>query len=461
VRPFSTLGWPQQTRELEVYYPTSVLVTAHEILFFWVARMIMMGLKFRENVPFSDVYIHAMVFDEHTKKKMSKSLGNVIDPLEMIEKYGADALRMTLCAYAIKGKNLYLSEERFVGYRNFMNKVWNAARFVLSNTEDLAPKDLSKGLNPDLLSLHDRWILSVFARTSTEIDAAFKDYSFDQLVSILYHFVWHQYCDWYLELCKPDLYSKNKADFDENAREKRINTQRILIFLLEGILRLLHPVIPFITEELWQKIRDRYSNERFSKGEIPDAEAGLFFEALPHTTIMTAPWKPVIGEKYLDSNAEKAQQLLCEVIYTVRNIRGEMKIQPGTPTDVFITGGEKGSMEVLKENQYQLDALLNTKNLGFGKPVPKEAFASTGIVQDLTIHVVLPENMHEEEVQRLKKELEKTEKELLGLEKKMGNENFVNKAPKQVVEKAMEKLHHARHEKKRISEQLSRLSKRS
>jgi valyl-tRNA synthetase len=448
--PFSTLGWPEETKDLEVYYPTSVLVTAHEILFFWVARMIMMGLKFRGEVPFHDVYIHAMVFDEKTKKKMSKSLGNVIDPLEMIEKYGADALRMTLCAYAIKGKNLYMSEERFVGYRNFMNKVWNAARFVLSGTEDLTAEQIARGIDEQALSLEDRWILSVFARTIRDADAALDDYSFDQLTSILYHFVWHQYCDWYLEFSKPRLSGK------EDPRV-RTNTQLLLIYILEGILRLLHPVIPFTTEEIWQKIRERYSPENFPKGMEPNKESRIFFEALSKPSIMIAPWKQAVGEEYINEGVERTQDLIRDTIYTIRNIRGEMNIPPGTATDVYISGGESGTLQILKDNQKQLATLLNTKILVLGGALPAGEFSSTGVVQDCVISVTLPEEMREEEMRRLEKELEKTEKDLSALEKKMANENFITRAPGDIVENARRKMEQLRHEKDRMTEQLRRL----
>lgn len=454
--PFSTLGWPEETKDLAVFYPTSVLVTAHEILFFWVARMIMMGLKFRGEVPFSDVYIHAMVFDEHTKKKMSKSLGNVIDPLEMIEKYGADALRMTLCAYAIKGKNLYLSEERFVGYRNFMNKIWNAARFVLSNTQDLASEDLAQGIQEELLTLQDRWILSSFARTARDVDAALDDYSFDQLVSMLYHFVWHRYCDWYLEFCKPIL-NPGKKEQDDTSRALRTNTQRILIVLLEGMLRLLHPVIPFITEELWQKIRERYNTENLPENKERKGAAIRFSEILAFPSIMIAPWDQVISESFINEEAEKAQDLVREVIYSVRNIRGEMNIPPGVATDIMINGGLSGNLDILKDNINQLDALLNAKRLSLGEDAPEGVFSSRSIVQDLTLFVVLPEEMRAEEIRRLEKELEKTEKELSVLDAKMKNENFVNKAPREVVAKTRERFEQTLHEKNRINEQLKRL----
>ena len=449
--PFSTLGWPEKTKDLEVYYPTSVLVTAHEILFFWVARMIMMGLKFMGDVPFRDVYIHAMVFDESTKKKMSKSLGNVIDPSEMIEKYGADALRMTLCAYAIKGRNLYLSEERFVGYRNFMNKLWNASRFILSNTEDLTPESLALGIDDEALSPQDRWALSLFARTARNVDEAFDDYSFDQMVSVLYHFVWHQYCDWYLEFTKSILRDRGEAGSIQE--RQRANAQRILLIILEGTLRLLHPVIPFVTEELWQRIKERY-NKPLAGGAKPQGVAAKFFDTISYPSIMTAPWGQIITDEFINEDIEKEMGLFTETIYTMRNIRGEMNVPPGTATDIYISGGEAWAIDLLRKNAPLVKTLVNTGSLNIGQAAPQGAFISSAVVQGLTIAVVLPEEMRQEEMRRLEKEREKVEKELETLEKKMSNESYVSRAPADVVEKTRTRLEQARLEKQHITERL-------
>jgi valyl-tRNA synthetase len=450
--PFSTLGWPEKTKDLEVYYPTSVLVTAHEILFFWVARMIMMGLKFMGDVPFRDVYIHAMVFDESTKKKMSKSLGNVIDPSEMIEKYGADALRMTLCAYAIKGRNLYLSEERFVGYRNFMNKLWNASRFILSNTEDLTPESLAEGIDDEALSPQDRWVLSLFARTAKNADEALDDYSFDQMVSILYHFVWHQYCDWYLEFTKSILRDRGDAGSIQ-ARRCCANTKRILLIILEGILRLLHPVIPFVTEEIWQKIRERY-NRPLAGGAKPRGLAARFFDTISHPSIMTAPWGQIITDEFVNEDIEKEMGLFTETIYTMRNIRGEMNIPPGAATDIYISGGEAWALDLLRKNIPLVKTLVNVGSLNIGEAASEGAFISSAVVQGLTVAVVLPEEMRQEEMRRLEKEREKVEKELEALEKKMSNESYVSRAPVDVVEKTRTRLEQIRLERQHITARL-------
>ncbi len=456
--PFSTLGWPENTRDLKVYYPTSVLVTAHEILFFWVARMIMMGLKFMGDVPFRDVYIHPMVFDEKTKKKMSKSLGNVIDPLKMIEKYGADALRMTLCAYAIKGRNLYLSEERFMGYRNFMNKLWNASRFILTNTEDLSPEELAQGLDRGLLKRGgpDRWILSAFARTVREAENALDSYSFDQVVNIVYHFVWHEFCDWYLEFSKPALYSRDREDVGPESERIRANAQKTLLLVLEGVLRLLHPIIPFITEELWQIVR-----ERFVASDAPPTasapEAARFFESLGNPSIMIAPWQQAIGEEFICEKTETTFATVKDTIYTVRNIRGEMNIPPGADTDVFINGPENGALAVIRKHEALIESLLNTKKLCIGEAAPAGVFASTGVVGDMTVLVALPEEMRKAEAERLARELERLNRELAGMEAKMSNENFVSRAPAEVVEGVRARMEQSRHERFRLEEQLGLL----
>ncbi|MFH1625434.1 MAG: valine--tRNA ligase, partial [Pseudomonadota bacterium] len=242
--PFSTMGWPEHTKELEVFYPTSVLVTGFDILFFWVARMIMMGIKFMGDVPFHDVYIHALVRDIEGKK-MSKSKGNVIDPLVIIEKYGADAFRFTLAAFAAQGRDIKLSEERISGYRNFANKIWNASRFSVMNLEgyhqDLVDKDSIE------YSLCDRWVVSRLNRTIDQVNDALENYKFNEAAHFLYQFVWHEFCDWYIELMKPNLSQTGDPRL-------RLSSQHVLLDVLNTVLRLLHPFMPFITEEIWHML---------------------------------------------------------------------------------------------------------------------------------------------------------------------------------------------------------------
>src|SRR5437773_1039028 len=288
--PFSTLGWPEQTPELKTYYPTSTLVTGLDILFFWVARKIMMGLKFTGNVPFRDVYIHALVRDAEGQK-MSKSKGNVMDPLSVMEKYGTDALRFTLAAMASPGRDIKLAEERIEGYRNFANKIWNAARFILMNLD--GPREAAP---PKDRSFADRWILSRLNRTIRDVNASLEAYRFDQASSQLYHFIWHEYCDWYLELVKPSFQSKDSAD------AKR--TRQTLVESFETLQRLLHPVMPFITEEIWQT--------------LPHEGDSLLIQRYP---------VPIPEWNAKDIEAEFA--VLEQFVTTVRTGRAQLNYQPG------------------------------------------------------------------------------------------------------------------------------------
>ena len=246
--PFSTMGWPEKTPELATFYPTSCLVTGFDILFFWVARMMMMGLHFMDEVPFRDVYIHALVRDAQGQK-MSKSKGNVIDPLTIIDQYGTDAFRFTLAAFAAQGRDIKLAEERIAGYRNFCNKVWNAARFTLMNLEGFEPD----ALKPEELELSqgDQWILHRLNETAGNVDEALAGYRYNEAAMALYQFTWSEFCDWYLELSKQDLYSGDP--------ERKTDAQYVLWYTLENLLRLLHPFMPFITEEIWQALPGKRS----------------------------------------------------------------------------------------------------------------------------------------------------------------------------------------------------------
>ncbi len=263
--PFSTLGWPDQTKELSTYYPTSVLITSFDIIFFWVARMIMMGLHFKREVPFRHVYIHALVRDAEGQK-MSKSKGNVIDPLVMIDQYGTDAFRFTLTAFAAQGRDIKLAPERIEGYRNFANKIWNASRFVMMNLEEgFTPN--SELLSPDA-SLADRWILSRLNSVIKDVDTALTDYRFNDVASTLYHFIWHEYCDWYLELSKPALMG------DLGAAPRKA-TQTVLAHVLETALRLLHPIMPFISEEIWQNLPEEVRGAGVQESGMPEGKGKM------------------------------------------------------------------------------------------------------------------------------------------------------------------------------------------
>lgn len=456
--PFSTLGWPEKTDDLKAFYPTSVLITAHEILFFWVARMIMMGLKFMGDVPFKDVYIHAMVFDEVTKKKMSKSLGNIIDPLEMIDKYGTDALRLTLCAYAIQGSNLYLSEKRFEGYRNFANKLWNAARFVLTNTEDLTIEELVKGIDKEILTIDDKWILSRFQKTTKEVFDFLEGYEFDKAVSALYHFVWDEYCDWYIEWAKPRLYRKIAGISPEKAEALRKNVQKILLLLLEGILRLFHPITPFVTEELWSIVKSRYSiNNKSIDLNSDDVLTKKFFKAIQKPALIVSDWLTLYEGNYIDEENENKIKVLQDIIYTIRNIRSQMTIPPTMATEIHFVSENKNSLNFIDENKDFILSLINIKKMIFVEKEKEHGFSSIGVVGDILIMIILPEELAEQEKKRLLKEIEKVNADIERIDKKLSNQSFIEKAPQALVNKEKEKIDTLKIEKEKIEEKLKKL----
>jgi valyl-tRNA synthetase len=403
--PFSTMGWPEETRELKTFYPTSVLVTAFDILFFWVARMMMMGLHFMREVPFDDVYVHALVRDTQGHK-MSKSKGNVIDPLVMMDQYGTDALRFTLTALAVQGRDVKLSEERIEGYKHFVNKIWNASRLVLMNIEGL--KVLPE-IPPKPVKLMHRWILSRLQRVISEVGEAVEGYQFNQYAHVLYQFVWHEYCDWYLEMIKPDFYGE-----DETAK---MTALAVAAGVLQEILVLLHPIMPFVTEEIWQK--------------LPCSEG----------SIMRASF-PAYREPRVDVEAEEQMALIMEVINGIRNIRGEMNVPPATRVEVLCLTDGASEKKLLQEHANtvrDLSRLAQLRVAAAGE-IEKPRLAASAIARNIEIFVVLEDVLDfESESRRLEKELTKMEKELSFTKKKLSNEDFLQKAPASVIESEREK----------------------
>ncbi|MBI1987062.1 MAG: valine--tRNA ligase [Nitrospinae bacterium] len=425
--PFSTLGWPQRTRELELFYPTSVLVTAFDILFFWVARMMMMGLKFRGDVPFRDVYIHALVKDIEGKK-MSKSRGNVIDPLIMIDRYGADAFRFTLAAFAVQGRDILLSEERIQGYRHFANKLWNAARFVLMNLEGYSHPATPEGEMGDLdqgqLTIVDRWILSRLTGAIRQVKSAMEEYRFNEVANALYQFIWHEYCDWYLELIKPRLRS---------AGPDRLSAQRVMVWVLDMCLRMLHPIMPFITEELWQQLP--------VEGE----------------TIMRAPF-PQVREVWFAPQTEEEMGLTMEVIGEIRNIRSELNIAPSKKVEVILSSPDEGERAMLQAHAEDISLLASLASLTVVSQHEKILGALTSMVSKTEVIVLPGEGIDMEgERKRLRKELAKIEEDLLLLEEKLSREDFRAKAPPEIVEKNLERREALREKESRLRRGLARI----
>ena len=464
--PFSTLGWPENTEEVKRYYPTSVLVTGFDIIFFWVARMIMMGLKFMDDVPFHEVYVHGLVRDAEGQK-MSKSKGNVLDPIDLIDgitldellekrtrglmqpqkakqiekstrrdfpdgisAFGTDALRFTFAALASTGRDVRFDLARIEGYRNFCNKLWNAARYVLMNTEgqDTGLDDQA----PVVLSLADRWLISRLQRVEAEAAEHFRGYRFDLLARTLYDFTWHTYCDWYLELAKTVLTDDSASD------ESKRGTRRTLVRVLETLLRLLHPIMPYITEEIWQSVAPL-------AGRNGD-------------TIVLQPY-PEADQERIDPEAEREMAWVQSLVLGVRRIRAEMDIAPGKPLPVMLDGYTKDDRRLCETNRRFLDGLARLEKieyLGDGETAPE---AATALVGEMRVLIPLAGLIDKEaELERLGREISKLETNLERCRAKLTNANFVERAPAQVVEQERGRVSDMERSLGRLHEQRARIS---
>ncbi|HKK91640.1 MAG TPA: valine--tRNA ligase [Desulfobacteraceae bacterium] len=402
--PFSTMGWPEKTDLLKTFYPTASLVTGFDILFFWVARMMMMGTRFMGDVPFKDVYIHALVRDENGKK-MSKSKGNVIDPIKVIDHYGADAFRFTLAAFAAQGRDVKMSENRVEGYRNFVNKLWNAARFSLMHLE---------ADNGDIeynnLSLADQWILSRTAATASAVSQGIESYRFNDAASAVYQFVWHEFCDWYLEAIKPALYEKEGV-------EKKKLARAVLEKVLESSLVMLHPFMPFVTEEIWSM--------------LPSVEGSVMHAGFPGRTGGLSAMQA--------DTVENDMGFLFEVISGIRNIRSEIKIKPSTLLSIRVHTTDQAEQRIIETNRSVVENLARVESLVFSSNNTSTTASAAAVVKNTTVHVLLEGVIDfDKEETRLSKEIEKITKELLSVSKRLNNESFLDKAPEDVVEKVKE-----------------------
>jgi valyl-tRNA synthetase len=407
--PFSTMGWPKETKELKRFYPTSVLVTGFDILFFWVARMMMMGLKFMNEVPFRDVYIHGLVRDERGEK-YSKTRGNVVDPLELIDRFGADALRFTLAALTMPGSDLKLSEARTEGYRHFANKIWNASRFALMNLDDYTIREMSPAFNLSDFSLPDRWIRGRLNEVIRETQKALENYKFNEATHTLYQFIWHEFCDWYLELIKPFLYQDKDLP-------SRTLTQKTLLKVLDDMLRLLHPFMPFITEEIWQQLPLNKEDGSIMKASFPRPD-----------------------ERFDNGQVADEMGLVIEIVTALRNIRGEMNIPPGEPVDAFFHTKDLEIEKRIQGNRSFIQILAKVNEIKIGEEAKKAAYHAFTVVRDVEIFVPMDRSRIEEEVKRLQKEIIKIEKEISFVNKKLSNEQFLSKAPTEVVSQEKEKV---------------------
>jgi len=422
--PFSTMGWPDQTPILKLFYPTSVLVTGFDILFFWVARMMMMGIHFMGDVPFKDVYVHALVRDEEGKK-MSKSTGNVIDPLSVIDTYGTDAFRFTLAAFAAQGRDVKMSEKRVEGYRHFINKIWNAARFSLMHI-DKEYKDIPN----ESLSLVDRWILSRRFRAAKKVSEALDSYRFNDAAGVLYNFVWHEFCDWYLEAIKPTLYEKQGT----NRKEATLS---VLWRVLHDTLILLHPFIPFVTEEIWDK--------------LPGTENSIMKSVFPLDAADD-------GSLCRDREAESIMKLISDIITGIRNIRGEMNISPSLSLAVSIHSQEEPTRRTVEQYKDIIINLAQLKSLSVENTRQRPKSAATAVVDNAVIFVYLEGIIDfTQEINRLDKEIGKLTGELSIVSKKLSNEDFLGKAPNHVIEKVKEKQRNLMEKQRNLQTNLDKI----
>jgi valyl-tRNA synthetase len=419
--PFSTMGWPDDTPELKIFYPTSVLVTGFDILFFWVARMMMMGLHFMKDVPFCDVYIHALVRDAEGQK-MSKSKGNVIDPLTIMDKYGTDAFRFTLAAFAAQGRDVMMSEERVEGYRHFVNKIWNAARFSLMNLEGF---DASYRPRQEVLTLADRWIMSRLSRVSREVDQALEEYRFNDAAGTLYQFTWHEFCDWYVEQVKL-VFSGRYPE------ETKRTGQAVLHLCLSAIIKMLHPFMPFVTEELWSLLSP-------NTGSV----------------MMTEFPRP---EDWIDEDAERDQELLMAVITGIRNIRGEMNVPPSKKVTTILHCLDQALLDHLKAHEPYIEELAKVDSIACQSSADRPPKAATSVVGSVEIFVPLDGIIDfEAETKRLTKEVEKVTRDLSFLRKKLANPDFLSRAPIGVVDSEREKAHALEVKLSKLEENLQRV----
>ncbi len=467
--PFSTLGWPEKTEELARFYPTSVLVTGFDIIFFWVARMIMMGLHFMDAVPFHEVYIHGLVRDAQGQK-MSKSKGNVLDPIDLIDgidletlvskrtrglmqpqmcekiekatrkefadgipSFGTDALRFTFAALASTGRDINFDLGRVEGYRNFCNKLWNAARFVLMNTED---KDCGTQNEPVELGMPERWIISRLQHAEAEITRQFDQYRFDLAAQKLYETIWDEYCDWYLELAKVTL--QNDAAHDEQKR----GTRRTLVRTLETLLRLAHPLMPFISEEIWQRVAPL-------AGKVGTGE---------DASIMRQAW-PIADDSRMDTAAEADMAWLQQAILGVRRIRAEMDIAPGKPLPLLLQQASTEDQIRIKAYRDLFTRVARLESIEVLDAKQEAPESATALVGELRLLIPLAGLINvADELARLDRELLKLEKPIAQIEGKLGNAGFIDKAPADVVEKERAKLHDLQQQRDQLQLQRERMS---
>ncbi|OHB86206.1 MAG: valine--tRNA ligase [Planctomycetes bacterium RIFCSPHIGHO2_02_FULL_40_12] len=416
--PFSTMGWPEETKELEYYYPTSTLVTDRGIIYFWVARMVMMGLEIRNKVPFKDVYVHGTILDE-LGRKMSKSLGNGIDPLLMIDQYGADAIRTSIIMLTVEGQDVKLHENRFEMGRNFVNKVWNAARFAIMNLQSDGLPDVQ--ITDDDYLFEDTWIISRLHSVTETCTISLEKYRFNEAIRTLYEFIWNDFCDWYLEIIKPRLYNTDN-------KESRMVAQKVLVYVLNNMLHLLHPFAPFITEEIWQHLKSMAAKNK-----------SIFVDSMKNTSLMISQW-PCKDAAKIKNNVIETMSLLQDMVRAIRNIRSNMNIPNKQKLKALVSVNDKKLKKTLDNHNSFLVQLANLDNIETGINLKKPESTASEVVNDMQIFVPL-KGLIDKEVEKKKQQerLNRTESHLDIVRKKLFNESFVKNAPAHVVNSERDK----------------------
>ena len=459
--PLTTLGWPDNSNDFNTFYPTSTLITGHDILFFWVARMILMGEYATGKVPFKETFIHGLIYgksywrvnpdgniayvsskerlefekgepqpkDVFSKwEKMSKSKGNVIDPIEVIAEYGTDAMRFALTSTVTHARQIDLDRRRFEEYKNFANKLWNATRYIVQGIDDL--DDLSGGLDYNLFTLDDKWILSRLESTIAGINHKFTNYIFSEAAKEIYEFFWDEFCAYYLELSKPYLFSKT------GTKEVRTNKQKILLIVLMASIRLMHPIVPFITEEIFSLLKERFKGTKDFANQ--DIYTNDLLNALSFKACIIAPFPEKLEPSHISSAVEEEFSKIAEVIYALRNIRAELQIPPGTQIDVHISSEEKEKLQLILNNKAILHALIRIRTI---ESTPStETSGATAIANGIKLFVPLPIELKEKEKSRLIKELEKLDSQKASLKQKLQNPDFTARAPADLVAKTQKAL---------------------
>lgn len=483
--PLTVLGWPDKTPDMKNFYPSSLLITGYDILFFWVARMIMMGTYAMGEAPFPEVFLHGLIFgksywrelengaqycpederekfddgeplpkDVHSKwEKMSKSKGNVIDVLNVIETFGTDATRMALITCPVSSRQIDLDKRRFEEFKHFANKFWNGARFVLMSLtpEEGIPfsmESFAKGLNFEILDCEDHWILNSLNQTAECINYHLDEYQFDQAATVATEFFWDHFCAWYVEIVKPVLYGKMG---DEAKRQEKL---KILFIVLNSSIRLIHPFAPFITEELFQELKSRFPLPE--KHDELDPFTKSVWESLKAKGCVVAPYPLKVLEPRLNSQIQSTFGDIQEIVYLIRNLRGEMKINPTLATDLFIeTTKGKELLDLINKNQHILKSLIRIDNLQLSTKESDHPLASFAIYKELKVIIPLPAELQEREKLRLQKELDRVQKEVQSLKAKLSNDSFTQRAPPQIVEKVRINLNEAIENEKAISSKLN------